>query len=213
MISRIKNILFSSNTYLVSDEDEKYCLIIDPGLDELLIDNTIQDLQLIPIAILSTHGHFDHIGGATYFKDKYAIPFYIHESDVKISKSANFLLKIAGIKHKIITPKPDFLFCGKTDTISICNFNLEIYNFSGHSDGSSVIKFENNLFSGDILYKNKLGFNNFPGEDKVKLRESVIKIFEIFSDDSIIYPGHGESEYLGVIKRTNLDLLNFINDN
>jgi len=180
MVYLVRNKLFSSNTYLVSDVDEKFCLVIDPGLDESAIDNKIQELNLSPIAILSTHGHFDHVGGVSFLKEKYLIPFYMHEADVKISKSANFYLKIAGVNHKIKTADPDFLFHDYYEKITIGNFDLEIYNFSGHSNGSSVIKYKNNLFTGDIIYKDSLGFNNFPGEDKNKLRESVIKMFEIF---------------------------------
>ena len=210
MVYSVRNQTFSSNTYLLSDEDERFCLIIDPGLDEVLIDNRIQELHLTPVAILSTHGHFDHVGGVSYFKDKYSIPFYIHEADVKISQSANFFLKIAGIDHKIHTAKPDQLFHGDFENIILADFTLEIYNFSGHSKGSSVIRHGNNLFSGDIIYKKSLGFNNFPGEDKAKLRESVIKMFDTFPDDTTVFPGHGESEYLGNIKKGNTDLINFL---
>ena len=210
MVFRIKNLSFSSNTYVLSFEEKNDCIIIDPGLDEFLIDKLIQENNLHPIAVISTHGHFDHIAGVSYFKDKYSIPYYIHESDRKIAQSANFFLKIAGINRKIQTPKPDFFFTGESEKITINDFELEIYNFSGHSQGSSIIKYDGNLFSGDILYKNKLGFNNFPGENKVKLRESIIKIFELFPDESIIFPGHGESEHLGVIKATNIDLIDFL---
>jgi len=210
MVHLIRNKIFSSNTYLLINEDEKQCLIIDPGLDELTIDCQIKELNVTPVGILCTHGHFDHIGGVSYFKEKYSIPFYLHETDLKIAQSANFFLKIAGINHKIKTPKPDFFFKGEFETIKICNFNLEIYNFSGHSNGSCVIKFMNNLFSGDIIYKKNLGFNNFPGEDRIQLRESLIKIFKTFPDDSMVYPGHGGFENLGAIKKNNSELINFL---
>ena len=94
--------------------------------------------------------------------------------------------------------------------MTIGKFDLNIFNFPGHSEGSCIIQSNNLLFSGDIIYKNGLGFNNFPGENKANLKDSILKIFEIFPSDSIVYPGHGESEYLMNIKHNNQDLINFL---
>ena len=210
MILLVKNTLFPSNTFIVTNEKDVNCIIIDPGLNEEIIDKKIQELSLNPIAIIATHGHFDHIGSTAFFQTKYSIPFYLHQADFKISQSIGFYLKVVGIKHKIITPKPDFLIKGDFEKISIKNFNFEIYSFPSHTAGSVVIKFENNIFSGDIFYTKGLGFNHFPGEDKVKLRNSVLKIFKIFNDDIIVLPGHGESESLSFIKENNLELKDFL---
>ena len=208
----IRNIkIFSSNTYIFKNSLNDDCVIIDPGFDIELICKNLAENNLNPIAIISTHGHFDHIGSVTFFKNKFKIPFYIHEADSKIMQSANFYLKIARIDYKIETPMPDMLFKEKKQTINIGNFELFIYNFPGHSSGSCIIQHDKYLFTGDIIYKKGLGFNNFPGEDKAKLKYSIKEVFDTFSDDSLVLPGHGDSEYLINIKNNNQDLINFLN--
>ncbi len=205
--------IFSSNTYIYINKVNNECVIIDPGFDLELIDKDIQENNLKPIAVISTHGHFDHIGSAAFFKNKYHIHFYLHEGDLKISQSANFFLKVAQLNHKIETPKPDFLFKGEHDCLSLNGIEMEIFNLPGHSPGSCIIKIENNLFSGDILYKNGLGAGSVPKENTALLRRSILKIFEIFVDENFILPGHGLTEYLGVLKRENAELKNFLLEN
>jgi hydroxyacylglutathione hydrolase len=208
----IKNkMIFSSNTYIYKFKLNNECIIVDPGFDTELIDTGIKQNNLIPIAIISTHGHFDHIGSAAFFKNKYLIPFYLHEGDLKIAQSANFFLKIAGINHKIEIPKPDKLLKGKTEKVILNNFELSVFNFPGHSSGSCIIKHENNLFTGDIIYKNGLGFNHLPGEDKNKIKQSILEIFDIFPIDCLVLPGHGHCESLINIKNNNSDLIKFLN--
>lgn len=202
--------IFSSNTYILRNKVNDECIIIDPGFDKELIDTSIIELGFTPVAIISTHGHFDHVGSAAFFKDKYHIPFYLHQADLKLSQSANFYLKVAQLNHKIETPKPDFLFEGERDYLTLNGIDLEIYNLPGHSPGSCVIKIENNLFSGDILYKNGLGAGSVPKENTELLKLSILKIFDIFVDEDLVLPGHGASEYLGAIKNNNTELKNFL---
>lgn len=202
--------IFSSNTYIFKNKVNDECIIIDPGFDTELIDQGIQEYKLKPIAIVSTHGHFDHIGSAAFLKNKYNIPFYLHAGDLKISQSANFYLKVAQLNHKIETPIPDFLFKGEHEHLTINGIALDIFNLPGHSPGSCIVKIENNLFSGDILYKNGLGAGSVPKENTVLLKQSILKIFDIFVDEDLVLPGHGASEYIGVIKHKNTDLKNFL---
>lgn len=209
----VRNITFSSNTYLLKNKANNHCLIIDPGLDADLIDNEIILQNLRPIAIISTHGHFDHIGTVSFFKLKYNIPFYLHEADLKISRAANFYLKMGKLNLTIETPTPDFLFKGHFEKIYIDEFNLDIYNLPGHSPGSCVIKIDQFLFSGDILYKNGLGAGSIPREDKTLLRQSILKIFDIFANKDLILPGHGAPEYVELIKKNNIELNNFLLEN
>ena len=64
-----------TNCYLI-ESDEKVG-IIDPGDDGQYIIDQIQRLELSPTWILATHGHFDHVMGATEIKLAYNIPFLL----------------------------------------------------------------------------------------------------------------------------------------
>ena len=105
LVIRVKNKIFSSNSYILKDQKSDSCILIDPGLDINSLEENLNNLYLNPIAILSTHGHFDHISGVSFFKNKYKIPFFIHEGDLKIVQSLNFYLKIKKIDLKYETPK------------------------------------------------------------------------------------------------------------
>jgi glyoxylase-like metal-dependent hydrolase (beta-lactamase superfamily II) len=213
MIFQIRNRIFPSNTYLLKKDYSNNCIIIDPGLDSESIHKCILINDLVPIGIVCTHGHFDHIASVAYLKKKFGnIPYYLHKADFKIAKSANFYLKLAKIEYWIEYVEPDFIFDEKIEEIEIGGFNFSVFNFPGHSDGSCILKYYDILFTGDIMYKSGLGFNNFPGEKIDMLKESIKKVISSFDKDCLVYPGHGDSAYLVEITTKNLELVNFINN-
>jgi Zn-dependent hydrolases, including glyoxylases len=212
MVVRIKNDIFPSNSYVIYREGSNNCLLIDPGLDFEGVDRELQKLKLAPSNIISTHGHFDHVSGATFFKKKYKAKFHIHQEDLKILKSVNFVLKMMKFDLSIETPVPDNLITGYSTLLKLDSFFLNVYNFPGHTNGSCLVEWENNLFTGDTLYKTGLGLNSFPGENKKDLRISLAKILHIFNDQVMVYPGHGDQDSLGKIKIGNSELKTFLND-
>lgn len=209
----VTNGIFPSNTYILTDTERGCSIVIDPGLDTAALHETITRHRIQPVAVVATHGHFDHIGGVYPLQEQYQAPYYLHESDLKISRSANFYLKLVKLPVKITTPVPDHLFKGQAETWNIAGFTFKVYNFPGHTEGSCVLQAGDFLFTGDILYKKGLGFNSFPGEDRDKLRQSITEIFNRFPDNMMVYPGHGEASALGTIKRENQELRRFLHLN
>ena len=180
MVHLVKNKIFPSNTYIISAEDNQDCILVDPGLDKESIEHKLSEQQLRPTHILATHGHFDHVGSVSFFQKKYDADFYIHEKDVKILRSINFFLKIMKIDMKVEVPVPDYTFSEATDSLLLGGQRVEVYNFSGHTDGSCLFLINECLFSGDTLYSKGIGVNPFPGQDKIKLRASLKEIIDMF---------------------------------
>jgi glyoxylase-like metal-dependent hydrolase (beta-lactamase superfamily II) len=209
-IYKYKNTIFPSNTYFYKTGIGNNCLIIDPGLDTDNLIHNVDEIGLLPVGIIATHGHFDHIGSAEYFQKKFKAPLFIHGYDLKLVKTANFYLKIAKINYQINTPIPDNIFEQDKYEFKIDGVTIMIHHTPGHSEGSCVIRINKFLFSGDTLYKNGIGFNNFPGENKEKLKTSIKNLFINFNEELLVFPGHGDYDFLKNIKTNNKELINFL---
>ena len=76
-----------TNCYFTINEDTKECLIIDPGDHAKMLAEKITDSGYTPVAILLTHGHFDHIMGVEGLRAQFDIPVYVHEDDADMLES------------------------------------------------------------------------------------------------------------------------------
>lgn len=202
---------FPSNSYVCLNERTGFSFLVDPGLDHNPIEEYLRSRSLHPRAVTCTHGHFDHIGSASYFQDKYSIPVFLHADDHKIAKAANFLLMALGMKRRLILPRFS-LVAGKRVAQEIEDQIIYFNQVPGHTPGSCILEFGNLLFSGDSLYARGLGLSNLPGEDAELLRCSLKEYWSQISPDCHVLPGHGPSASFADIQKNNKSLSAFLAD-
>lgn len=194
-IKQIPNGKLKENCYIVSN-DSKNAIIIDPGCDEKSIVNFIKDNNLIAIAIINTHAHYDHIGAISRLKNEFSIPFFLHSKDDRLLKSANLYAKLFEGIGLIKIPDVDYYFDHIDIQDHLMDFSLTVLYTPGHTWGSVCFHIEDCLFTGDTLLNGKIGRVDLPGGDGPSLNKSLTIISKL-PHQTKIYPGHGNPSTIG----------------
>ncbi|AGZ81915.1 MBL fold metallo-hydrolase [Campylobacter fetus] len=178
--------IYDTNCYILIKESGE--VIVDPG------DGALEWVSKVcknPLAILNTHGHFDHIYDDNAIRDKFKIPIYIPKDDA-------FLCEQDPFAYLQTTFKPDFLV-EDSQSIEIGDFKFTFHHFAGHTPGCSMIEIEGVMFSGDFIFKNSIGRYDFPFSNAVEMRKSLERVLNF--KDFKLYPGHGDQTSLESEKR------------
>lgn len=198
---------FPSNSYICATVTSGEALLVDVGLDPVPIETALQTLGLRPTHVFCTHGHFDHIGSASVFQERYGTPVHLHPADVKIARTNNFILMAMKLEERIrlpaLTPTEDGA------TFAFGQTTLRYRLTPGHTPGSCVIEWGSHLFTGDTLFAEGVGLSKLPGEDPTRLRESIRSLWDDL-DRYTLLPGHGRGGAGTAIKRDNARLRAFI---
>ena len=194
------------NTYIIHNGEE--AVIIDPGADYATIKTRLGSLKLK--AILATHVHYDHIVHVAEIKRDYHCPFYIHHSGVKLMKHANLYVKVFKGKHPIEIPKADILIESEQE-LDFGFVKLQTIHTPGHTEGCICFYFDDHLFTGDLLLKNKIGRTDFPGGSPEKIKASIKKVNSMISD-AVIYPGHKANSSLAEERINNAAFIEIVNN-
>ncbi|MEA2049868.1 MAG: MBL fold metallo-hydrolase [Campylobacterota bacterium] len=173
---------YQTNCYIVTINNKDF--IIDPGVDatDWVLNNCSN-----PVAILNTHGHFDHVWSNQELKTKLNLPIYCPKGDC-------FMLENDPFSQGTPKSKADIQVTGDI-TYNINNIKVTFHHFPGHTPGSSAIQMEDNLFSGDFIFQNSIGRVDFPYSNPNDMKKSINKILK-WKNDIKIYPGHGASTTL-----------------
>jgi len=189
-----------TNTYVLAN-DAKECIIIDPssGCGEVL--SYIRENRLNPLAILITHGHFDHIGGIPEIIGHYpTIRLLINPAErsslVNPHRNMSMLLGMSFSYDGDSEPLEEGKF-------SIGGFSGTVYYVPGHSPGGSALYIAPNLLCGDILFAGSVGRTDFEGGDHAKLVCGIISKLMPLPDDTVVCPGHGGRTTIGRERRMN----------
>ena len=170
---------FGTNCYVL--KENKSVLIIDPGKKGDRIMQHINDDEQVE-GILLTHGHFDHIGAVDELASHYNCKVYINFKDKElISSKHNSMAGLsASINHELNPLDNGF--------IKIGNFDLEIIETPGHTEGSILIRYKNNSVTGDTLFKGTIGRTDLFMGNNSKMNQS-IKLIKTLNPDYLVYPG------------------------
>lgn len=176
-----------TNCYIVTVEGKDF--IIDPGMGatKWVLDNVSN-----PIAILNTHGHFDHIWSNQALQDALKIPIYCPKGDV-------FMLTECPLGQSVPPSDADYEVVGDEELL-LEGVKIQFRHFPGHTPGCSIIEVGDVWFSGDFLFQQSIGRWDFPfssGEAMVKSLEKAMTI----ESDYTVYPGHGLSTTLKAEQR------------
>lgn len=187
------------NTYVLVSEDSKNAVAIDIGGDVEMLENEEKKHGFKIVAVLLTHGHFDHIGGVKYFKDRGA-KVYIGNGDKEFlcNKSLNLSLYFG---ENIQVFDADYTV-SDGDEFTVNDVKFKVIETPGHTKGSVCYLTENYLFSGDTLFERSFGRVDFPTGSIDDLVASASKLFNLEGNYTVL-PGHGEETDLQSEKDNN----------
>ena len=176
-----------TNCYLLCDETEKLCAVIDPGGDAVRVAAAVEDSGCAPCAILLTHGHYDHTGAVAELAEKWPdVPVYLNHRD-QCGDDAYL--------RQLFPPVPCAKDYGEGDTIQVGGLTLKVLATPGHSEGSVTLRCGDVLFCGDTLFAGSCGRTDFPGGSMKKIMASLKRLGEL-EGNLTVYPGHMEDSTL-----------------
>ncbi|CEG27853.1 MBL fold metallo-hydrolase [Bacillus sp. B-jedd] len=186
-----------TNCYVLYDNNRN-CLIFDPGEEAAKLKSIIAEKKLNPLAIMLTHAHFDHIGAVDPIRDHYKIPVYLHEREKKwmgdpaLNGSAFFPGTPIKVRHA------DHILGGE-GKMELDGFSFEILETPGHSPGSVSYYFPEKgiIVSGDTLFMGSVGRTDLPGGSEKELMKSIHTRLLELPEETIVLPGHGPATTIG----------------
>ena len=182
-----------TNCYLAWCEKTDEAIIVDPADEGGFISEKILELNLKPVAIILTHGHFDHILGLLELKLNFPkTPIMVHEADLflieSVRKRAQHWLKM----QVNPAPKVDKLL-KEGNQIKFGQEVLTILHTPGHTPGSICLYNDQVMFTGDTLFRDgAIGRTDLSYSSPKKIQQSLKKIKDLPSSRQM-YAGHGAS--------------------
>lgn len=190
-----------ANCYILAETDNAGAIIIDPGDQERKIRKILEKYALSPALIINTHGHYDHIG----CDNNFGVPIYIHRLDLEFLKDPG--LNLSGFFSVPYSVSAEIKAVEEKDLISLGKISLEVIHVPGHTPGgiSLLMRSPTNkvLFTGDSLFRGSIGRSDFEGGNEEALIRTIKEKLLTLSDDTVVYPGHGEPSTIKEEKENN----------
>lgn len=185
------------NCYLAINDKTNESIIIDPGSAFDRIKSAVAQTGTTPVAILLTHGHFDHAGEAAATAKEYGIKIYASASQERELKDPN--LNLSGDMFGNSESYSADVYLQDDEELDLAGLHIKCLYTPGHTPGGCCFYFPNEeiVFTGDTLFSGSVGRTDFPEGSMSQLVNSIKSKLMTLSDDTICYPGHNEPTTIG----------------
>lgn len=189
--------MLQCNCSIFGDETTKEAIVIDPGDDIEDIQAILNRHALKVKAIVITHAHIDHIGGAAKLKALTGAPVYMNGKDQELYDHLDWQASWLGMDTPSRTAIDTAVKEG--DSLQLGAAEFHVLDTPGHTPGSiSVwIPAENKLVAGDTLFRDSIGRTDLPGGDSRKILSSIHTKLLTLPHDAAVIAGHGPQTTIG----------------
>ena len=195
--------LLQCNCSIFGDGETREALVVDPGDDIARVLDVVRRHGLTVKAIVITHAHIDHIGGAQKLKQATGAPVYMNPNDAELQKMLDVQAAWLGMRPPeavaidAAAKDGDRLVVGATE--------FHVLSTPGHTQGSISlwIPSEHKLVAGDTLFRDSIGRTDLPGGDGRQILRSIHEKLLPLPEETEVIPGHGENTTIGREKQFN----------
>ena len=193
-----------TNCYVVAPEPGGPAVVIDAPPDPEGIGALLAAHDLTPVALLVTHGHIDHAGGAGAVVRSTNVDAYVHPDDNFLTlHPAEQLAQIFGVRigadeAAVLAPPATYEGLADAQVLELAGLSFEVVHTPGHTPGHCCfyLASEGLLFSGDQLFAGSIGRTDLPGGNYDTLMASMRDKVLVLPDGTDVLPGHGPATTL-----------------
>ncbi len=191
------------NCSVFGDEASGEAMVVDPGDEIGRILAIVAKHKLTVKAIVITHAHIDHIGGAEKLKRATGAPVYMNSKDEMLQK----MLPVQATWLGTEAPDPVDVDVDPKDgdSVVVGATEFHVLHTPGHTQGSISLyaPSEKKLVAGDTLFRDSIGRTDLPGGDSKQIIRSIHEKLMALPEDTIVIPGHGDNTTVGREKACN----------
>lgn len=180
-----------TNCYFIINEKTNEMIMVDPGASAKKLAEKVDAAGYKPVAVLLTHGHFDHAGAAEEFAKLYDIKIYAHEAEKETLENPS--LNLSAWDGDDVKYKAD-VFVKDEEELDLAGFHVRVLFTPGHTVGGCCfyLPYENAVFVGDTLFCGSVGRTDFPKGSMSDLVRGIKEKLMVLPEDTTVFPGHND---------------------